>query len=111
MFFNEDNSSISDDTAVLHTKAQSEGEKEKIIQVPQNKPNNTEQPEDGKPADQQDQLDDSEPHWSMKLSNSAPAPSTNKPQPEPESEPHDESQITGQQYGCGQHIRKKSNLL
>ena len=101
--FNEDNSSISDDTAVIHTEAQSEGEKEKIIQMPQNMPNDTEQSEDKEPADQQNQQDESEPHHSPETPNTAPALSNNEPQPE--SEPHNKSQATKQQYGCGQHIK------
>ena len=53
--FNHDNVNVSDDTAIIHGKVQSEREKEKVIQSSQNDARDVEKPENQEPEDQQSQ--------------------------------------------------------
>ena len=84
---------------------QSEGGNEKIIQATQNNDENPQDPENEKPADQQQQEDDHETHQSLKLSTSIPFPSADDSQPNLES--NNEEQVEEQQYGRGQRVKHK----
>ena len=95
--FNQDNANASDEIAVIHGMAQSEGENEKIIQAAQNNNESLEDPENKKHADQQHLEDDFETQKSPKLSNTVPFPSTDNPQSDPD--PNKDDQVTEQQYG------------
>ena len=97
--FNQDNANASDEIAVIHGMAQSEGENKKIIQAMQNNNESLEDPENEKHADQQHLEDDSKTHKSPKLSNTVPFPSTDNPQSDPD--PNEDDQVTEQQYGRG----------
>ena len=99
--FNNDNICISDNTAIIHSEAQSEGEKEKVIQASPNNANDINKPENEESEDQQTQEKTLEPHLSSKAINIILFPSTIKPQNEHDSELQDDSETPDQQYGHG----------
>lgn len=98
--FNQEDTDTSDDTTIISGEAQSEGEKEKIIQAPQNETTNVE-PENRQPEDQRSTDKQPEPHPDQDFSNSVPLPSSNEPDPEP----HKDDEPPNQQYGRGQRAR------
>ena len=98
--FNQNDVQTSDDTAIIHGEMQSEGERDKVIQPPQN---NVENPENEEPNEQNTQDRAVEPYQSPKLSNSIPFPLTPGAQIDLEPEVNDNDEP--QQYGCGQRQR------
>ena len=60
--FNDDNVHILDDTAIIHSEAQSEGEKEKVIQASLNNANDIDKLENKESEDQQAQEKTLKPH-------------------------------------------------
>ena len=65
--FNQDDTNSHNDTAIIHGKVLSEGEKEKVIQHPQNNTQNVVQPKNEEPDNQKLQDDDLEPHKGSKF--------------------------------------------
>jgi hypothetical protein len=108
MVFNQEDSFISEDMTVIHNEAQSEGEKEKIIQAPQDNTEDVEKPKDKDSANQQTCQVVTEPHQSSKLSNSVSFPSADDSQHENNHETLDKSQPTEQHYGHGQTVKHKN---
>ena len=104
--FNHNNVNILDNTAIIHGKVQSEGEKEKVIQSSQNNAGDIEKPENQEPEDQQSQEKATDTHQSPKTTNTIQFTSTDKSQVQPDTEhdteQHDDKQSSTQQYGCGQ---------
>jgi hypothetical protein len=105
VIFNQDDACTSDDTAIIYGKAQSEGEKDKVIQVLQNNDEDLEKPKDEEPEDQQTLEEESQPHQSPQDSNSILFPSTDEPQPKPDSKQPDDNPSLSQQYSCGQRTK------
>ena len=58
--FNQDDTNVSDQIAIIHGRTQSEGENNKIIQAPLNNNESLKNPENKKSADQQHQENESE---------------------------------------------------
>ena len=103
--FNQDDATTHNNTAIIYGKVLSEGEKEKVIQNPQNNATNIEQLANEDSEDQQAPEKESEPHQSPKSTNSICFPMSEEPQNDPDPEPQDTSQPLNQQYGCGQWVR------
>jgi hypothetical protein len=101
--FNQADINLSDDLAIIYGKAQSEGEKEKTIQSPQNNAEDVDKPENEDSESQELQKKTTEPHQSPKTTNTIQFPSTDKfqPEPQPEVEPCNNEQSSAQQYGHG----------
>jgi hypothetical protein len=95
----------SEDVAIIHGETQSKGEKDKIIQAPQNEVKNIESSENKEPEDQQPQEKNLEPHKSPKSTNSIVFPSTDKPLIKPDPKPQETADPTTGQYSCGQRVR------
>jgi hypothetical protein len=91
--FNQDDSSISDETLIIHGETLSEGENEKIIQAPQNNAKDVEEPENKDPADQKTHEKAPKAHQIPKESNSIAFPLTNESQVAPEIEPHEDKTL------------------
>jgi hypothetical protein len=87
--------------AIIYGEVLSQGEKEKVIQNPQNNVKNIEKPENDDPKTQQTQEKDSELYQSSKTTNSVLFLTSDDSQNQPELELEDNSQ----QYGCGQWAR------
>jgi hypothetical protein len=101
--FNQEDTNSSEDIAIIHGETSSEGEKDKIIQAPQNKVKDIKSPENKEPEDQTHQGKDPQPHKSLKSTNSIMFPSTDKPLIEPD--PQETTDTTTRQYGHGQRVR------
>jgi Reverse transcriptase (RNA-dependent DNA polymerase) len=99
--FNQDDARTSDDTAIIYGEAQSEGEKDKVIQALQNNNKDLEKPKDKEPEDQQTSEEELQPYQSPQDSNSIPFPSTDEPQPKLDSQQPDDNPPSSQQYGHG----------
>jgi Reverse transcriptase (RNA-dependent DNA polymerase) len=89
---------------VIHSKVQSEGERDKIIQSTLNNIKTVNQSENRDSENQQSQEKDSEPHQSTKSTSTVRFLSSDDPQPDPDLEPQESN---NQQYSCGQHARHK----
>jgi hypothetical protein len=100
--FNQDDISSSDDLAIVHSKAQSEGKKDKIIQAPQNNLQDVDQPETKNSEEPQTADKDTEPHQSPKSTNIFPFPSTEEKAAEPATEDQNNNQLSTQKYSRGQ---------
>ena len=105
VIFNQDDATTHDDMAIIYGEVLSEGEKEKVIQNPQNNATNIEQSTNEDSEDQQAPEKESEPHQSPKSTNSIHFPTSEEPQNDPDPEPQDTSQPSNQQYGHGQWAR------
>jgi hypothetical protein len=103
--FNQDNTDVSDTTAIIPGNAQSEGEKDKIIQAPQENNTKVDQPKNKPCEDKQHPEKESTPHQSPKSSNPISIPSSDDPTVEPNPIPQHKDQSSTQQYGCGQRAR------
>jgi hypothetical protein len=68
--FNQDDTDVSDTTAIIPGKAQSEGKKDKIIQAPQKNNTGVDQPKNERCEDKQHPEKKLTPHQSPKSSNS-----------------------------------------
>jgi hypothetical protein len=62
VIFNQDDAHTSDDTAIIYGEAQSEGEKDKVIQALQNNNEDLEKSKDEEPKDQQTSEEELQPH-------------------------------------------------
>jgi hypothetical protein len=89
-----------DDTAIIYGKVLSEGEKEKVIQHPQNNAEDVIQPEE-ESTDQKSQENKTEPHQRPKSPNDIQqSPPIDKTKPNPESQESD--QLPTQKYSRSQ---------
>ena len=102
--FNQDDANSHDDTAIIYGEVLSEGEKEKVIQHPQNNAQNVVQPENKEPDNQKLQDDDPESHQGSKFPNKIPLPQS-EDEAEPDSEPQEPNQPPAQNYSHSQHAR------
>jgi Reverse transcriptase (RNA-dependent DNA polymerase) len=100
--FNQDDACTSDDTAIIYGEAQSEGEKDKVIQALQNNNEDLEKPKDEEPEDQQTSEEELQPHQSLQDSNSV---LTDEPQPKLDSKQPDDNPPSSQQYGPGHRTK------
>jgi hypothetical protein len=105
VIFNQDDAHTSDDTTIIYGEAQSEEEKDKVIQALQNNNKDLEKSKDEEPKDQQTSEEKLQPHQSPQDPNSALFPSTDEPQPELDSKQPDNNPPSSQQYGCGHRTK------
>ena len=91
--------------AIIHGEMQSEGEKAKIIQAPQNNVKDQPETETQKSGDQVEPEKVAESHQTLKSTNSITFPSSPEPEIEPEPEPQDADPPPTQNYGRGQRAR------
>src|ERR1700678_1727278 len=103
--FNQDDTNTHEEIAIIYGEAQSEEEKSKVIQAPQNDVKHDEEPENTEPGDHQPKDVPPEPHQSPKSKNTILFPSNNEPEPQPDSEQPDDTQTSSQQFGRGQRMR------
>ena len=83
----------------------SEGEKEKVIQNPQNDVKVVKEPENNDSEDHLNQFKEPEAHQSPTSTNTVCFLTSDEPQNPSEPEPEDSSQSSNQQYGCRQWAR------
>ena len=104
--FNQDDTQVQNNTAIIHGETLSEGEKEKIIQLPQNKAENPEKREENISEDQEIHEKEPESHLNPSSSSSIPFPtSEEEPEEQPE-EPDEESPADDtSEYGRGKRDR------
>jgi Reverse transcriptase (RNA-dependent DNA polymerase) len=89
---------------VIHSKVQSEGKRNKIIQSTLNNIKAVDKSENGDSENQQSQEKDPEPHQSTKSTSTICFPSSDDPQPDPDLKPQESN---NQQYAHGQRARHK----
>ena len=101
--FNQNDIQTSNETTVIHSKAQSEGEKDKIIQASQNNSENTEKPDTKEHDHQHTQKRQPEPHQDTQASNSITFPSIKDNHCN--TKPQEDDQSFNEQYGHGKRSR------
>ena len=98
--FNPDDANSTDDVAIIYGEAQSEGEKQKVIQASPNGTDDVKEPENETTQAESTNEDDPITHQE-----SEPSSSTPNHDVEPPDEPSDAESSTPPEYGCGKRAR------